>query len=87
MKPSAFKYLMGRVQDVRYANTIRQCVDPPEIRAIRKKLARYDTRQAKVIESRIAKRMKAITEAREVIHRGDYEKALAAIKQLEKTTF
>ncbi len=87
MTKDAFKYLQERLYSVRYGNNIRKCVDPPEIRALRKKLARHDLKQAKVLEDRHARRLQAISEAKEVLYRRDYDKAVAAIKRLEQMTF
>lgn len=86
MTPQAFKFLEQRLRDVRWRDLPKR-KEPAYIRVLRRKLKMYETAVAKDNASRAAARSRALNRAKEVLFAGDYEVALAAIKNVESMRF
>lgn len=86
MNQQAFKYLAERLKKAAWQEVPQQ-KDPAPIRVLRAQLKRYDAKALKVWNDRRQAQNRAVNAVREVLHRGEYEEALAAIKKLEARTF
>ena len=86
MTKQAHIYLHDRLHSIKWEQ-LPLPKDPPTIRQLRKKLARYDLKVSRVMKERNARRSEAANRVREVIFSGDYEAALKALKAFEKQSF
>lgn len=86
MTNQAFKFLENRLRNMRWQELPKR-KEPAYIRVLRTKLKIYETAVAKDAASRNAARDRALTAAKEVLFAGDYEAALAAIKNVESMRF
>lgn len=86
MKQQSYKYLIERLNGLRWV-ALEEPEEPTYIANMRRQLAAYDKRVKVGVGVRIQRRQKAINEVKEVIHAGNYEDALKAVKAFEAKVF
>ena len=86
MNAHAHKFLIERLNDLKWSK-ISLPKDPPEIRALRRKLYQHDHKVRAVMKARERRFLAGYATVGEMVFAGDYEKALAALKRFEQQTF
>lgn len=84
MTPQAYKYLLNRV---RFRSLPKEPSEPAAIKRLRKALERYEAARWNERSKRNDAMEEARIKAREVIHGGNYDEALKAVKEFERMKF